>query len=105
MGEFRKWLTHDDQKDLFEVLLAITLNLLFLVLIAFILWPLGRFNLAVSLAKGYGLLWIVLYAANALVNVIQRLLRVNIYDRPNAYVISGLFVVAFCWRAGRLLPP
>src|SRR5687767_14179529 len=92
MSEFRKWLTHDDQKDLFEVLLAVALNLLFLVLIAVILWPLGRFKLALSLAKGYGLLWIVLYVANVFVTAIQRLFRVNIYDRPNGYVISGLFV-------------
>lgn len=38
MVEISKWLTHDDQKDLFEVLFASTLNIIFLALIALLLW-------------------------------------------------------------------
>jgi len=92
MGEISKWLTHDDQKDLFEVLFAATLNILFLALIALLLWALGRPMLAFSLAKGYGLFWIVIFVTAALVNLIQRSFRVNIYDHSNAYVISNLIV-------------
>lgn len=95
MGEISKWLTHDDQKDLFEVLFAITLNILFLVLIALLLWPMGRSMLALGLAKGYALLWIAIFVTAGLLNLIQRLFRVNIYDHPNAYVISNLVVSCF----------
>ena len=92
MGAISKWLTHDDQKDLFEVLFAATLNILFIALIALLLWALGRPRMAFSLAKGYGLFWIVIFVTAALVNLIQRYLRVNIYDHSNADVISNLIV-------------
>lgn len=83
---------HDDQKELFELLFALTLNLLFLVLIALLLWPLGKTVLAFRLAKGYGCLWGVLYVASAVVGRIQEYFRVNLYDHPNAFVNSNLAV-------------
>jgi hypothetical protein len=86
---------HDDQKELFEILFAATLNILFLALIALLLWPLGRPQLAFRLAKGYVVLWVNVYAAAVVVNRIQRLFRVNIYDHPNAYVLSNLAVSCF----------
>lgn len=92
MREISKWLMHEDQKDLFELLLASTLNLLFLALIALLLWPLGSLMLAVRLAKGHGILWVVIFVTAVLVRRIQRLFRVNLYDHPNAYVLSNLFV-------------
>lgn len=55
--------------------------------------------LAFSLAKGYGLLWIVIYVTAALVNLIQRFFRVNMYDHSNAYVISNL-LISCCLQAG-----
>jgi hypothetical protein len=92
MGEISKWLTHDDQKQLFEALVAGTLNIVFLLLIALLLWPLGRLTLALRLAKGFVILWIVVCVIAGLLNLLQRFLRVNIYDRANAYVISNLTV-------------
>jgi hypothetical protein len=92
MGEFSKWLMHDDQKDLFEFLFALTLSLLFLVLIALLLWPLGKPMLAFRLAKGYGYLWGLLYLVSALVSRIQAFFRVNLYDHADAYVNSNLAV-------------
>lgn len=62
MGAFIDWLLHDDQKDLFEFLVALSLNLLFLALAALVLWPLGRLPLAIALAKGFGVLWIAVWA-------------------------------------------
>jgi hypothetical protein len=59
-GEISRWLLQDEQKDLFEIVVAIALNVLFLALIALLLWPLGRTLLALRLARGYGLLWIVI---------------------------------------------
>jgi hypothetical protein len=95
MAEIRKWLTHDDQKDLFEVSFSVVLNILFLALTSLLLWPLGKPMLEFSLAKGYGLLWIVTFLSHALVNLIQRFFRANIYDHSDAYVISNLVVSCF----------
>lgn len=94
-----RWLVHDDQKDLFTLLLALVLNLLFLGLIALLLWPLGNLTLAFRLAKGYGALWIITSALAVLINQAQRLFRVNIYDHPDAYVNSNL-AASCCLQAG-----
>lgn len=92
IGTISKWLTHEDQKDLFEVVFAITLNILFLALTALLLWFLGRSSLTLAVAKGYGLLWIGIFVSAALTNLAHRLFRVNLYDHANAYVISNLAV-------------
>jgi hypothetical protein len=95
MGDISKWLMHEDRKDLFEVLVASTLNILFLALIALLLWLLGRPVLALRLAKGYVLLWIIVYVSALLVRLIQRLFRVDIYTHADAYVVSNLIVSCF----------
>ena len=95
MGELVKRLTQDDQKDFFEILVALVLNVLFLGLVALGLWPLDRHALALGLAKGYGVLWIVVGGAAVLVPRIQRLFRVDLYERGNAYVVSNLAVSCF----------
>ena len=92
MGEFGKWLMHEDQKDLWEILFASLLNIVFLLLIALLLWPLGSPGLAWRLAKGYSVLWGVVYLAAMLVNRIQDYFRVNIYDHADAFVYSNLTV-------------
>lgn len=93
MGEFGKWLTHEDQKDLWEILFASLLNIVFLLLLALLLWPLlGSPRLAWRLAKGYSVLWGVVYVAAILVNRIQDYFRVNIYDHADAFVYSNLAV-------------
>ena len=86
---------HDDQKELFEIIVAIAMNVVFLALIVLLLWPLGRPLLAFRLAKGYGVLWGLTFVAAVLGNRIQEFFRVNIYDRANAYVISNLAVSCF----------
>jgi hypothetical protein len=99
MGESSKWLMHDEQKELFEVLVACALNILFLALGALLLWALGRPTLAVRLAKGYVILWLCMLVTIALLTRLHRLFRVNIYDHPDAYVISNL-VVSCLLQAG-----
>lgn len=102
MGEFGKWLTHDDQKELFDILFAFLLNLIFLTLIALLFWSLGSPRTAFRLAKGYAVLWLVVFVSVALLNRIQGFFRVNIYDHPNAYVNSTLAVSCLlqaCWSA------
>jgi hypothetical protein len=92
MGEFGKWLMHEEQKDLWEILFASLLNIVFLALVALLLWPLGSQRLAWRLAKGYSVLWGVVYVAAMLVNRIQDYFRVNIYDHADAFVYSNLAV-------------
>jgi len=95
MGDLARWLTHDDQKDLFEILLALVLNVLFFVLIGPVLWLVDRQRLAFDLARGYGVLWIVLCGTMVLVRRIQSLFRVDLYERANAFVASNLAVSCF----------
>jgi hypothetical protein len=92
MGDKVSWLLHDDQKNLFELLLALALNVLFLALSALLLWPLDRLVLVLSLAKGYGILWLATFLIYPLLMGLQHLFRVNLYDHANAFVISNLAV-------------
>ena len=82
----------DEQKNLFEFLFALVLNVVFLAAIALLLWPLGKLTLALGLAKGYGVLWIVIGVTAGALNGIHRLFRVNMYDHPDAFVYSNLAV-------------
>jgi hypothetical protein len=91
-GPITKWLLHDDQKTLFEILVAAILNVTFLGLIALLLWPVGNSMLALRLAKGYGVLWILLYLTFLLLGRVQKFFQVNIYDHHQAFVISNLAV-------------
>lgn len=95
MGEFSKWLLHDDQKELFDVLFATALNLVFLALVALLLWPMGRVWLAFSLAKGYLTFWGVIYLVNGVVIILRRIFRVDIDSHYDVYVISALVVSGF----------
>jgi hypothetical protein len=95
MGEIIQWLIHDEQKELFEFLVALVLNILFLALSALLLWPLDRLMLVFGLAKGYGLLWIVNYVTAGLLNGIHRFFRINMYDHFNTYVSSNLALSSF----------
>jgi len=92
MGEFGKWLMDEEQKDLFEILFASVLNLVFLALIALLLWPLGSPIMAWRLAKGYSVLWGVICLASMLLKGIHHLFRVNIYDHADAFIFSNLAV-------------
>ena len=95
MGEFSKWLLHEDQKELFDYLFALVLNIAFLALTAIVLWPLGRTMMAFRLAKGYWIFWTVLIISASLLAVVQRIFRMDLYSHANAYVISGLIVSSF----------
>ena len=98
-GTLSKWLLHDDQKELFEILFAAVLNVLFLALISLLLWPLDRLPLTLRLAQGYGVLWLVATVAIVLMHRIHRLFRVDLYTRSDAYVFSNL-VLSCLLQAG-----
>jgi hypothetical protein len=83
---------HEDQKELFDYLFAVALNAVFLAVIALLLWPLDRAAAALTLGKGFWGFWTVLIITGSLVVLLQRLLRVDMYSHPDAYVVSGLLV-------------
>ncbi|HEY0100426.1 MAG TPA: hypothetical protein VGB76_15890 [Pyrinomonadaceae bacterium] len=95
MGAFGKWLMHDDQKGLWEILFACVLNIVLLVLVGLLLWPLGKAMLAFRLAQGYGILWLVIDVTGLLVILLQKFFGVNLYDHADAYVNSNLAVSCF----------
>ena len=94
MGEFSKWLLHEEQKELFEYLFALVLNIVFVAITALLLWQQGRAIVAWRLAKGYWMFWTVLIMTSIVMILAQRLFRMDLYSRFNAYVISGLAVSA-----------
>lgn len=95
MGQFSKWLLHEDQKELFDYLFALVLNIVFVALTALLLWPLGQATVALRLVKGYWIFWTVVIVASIVMVLAQRIFRMNLYERFNAYVISALALSAF----------
>ena len=92
MGQFSKWLLHEDQKELFDYLFAVVLNTSFLAITALLLWPMGQAWLAWRFTKAYWVLYVVLFWTAILLLVLQRRLRVDMYSHYDAYVVSGLVV-------------
>jgi len=92
MGDFSRWLLHEDQKELFEYLFALVLNITFVAITALVLWPMGRAIVAWRLTKGYWIFWSVLILVSILMILAQRFFRMDLYSRFNAYLISGLVV-------------
>src|SRR5215218_8945717 len=86
MGEFSKWLLHEDQKELFDYLFAVALNAVFLALVALLLWPAGRAATALSLAKGFWGFWTVIILITSLILMLQGLFRVDMYSHSDAYI-------------------
>ncbi|HWS89406.1 MAG TPA: hypothetical protein VN282_20700 [Pyrinomonadaceae bacterium] len=92
MGEFGRWLLHEDQKEVFNYLFAVVLNAVFVALAALLLWPAGKAATALTLARGFWALWTALIISGALVVLLQRLFRVDMYSHGDAYIVSGLVV-------------
>jgi hypothetical protein len=95
MGEFGKWLLHDDQKEVFDALFASVLAILFFGLSALLLWPLGRATMTFQLLKGYWVFCLVMCPTVLVTVRLQRMFRVDIDSHFDAYVISGLIVSGF----------
>lgn len=94
-GAFIKWLMRDEQHDVFETLLAVTLNIIFLSLVALLLWPLGKTMMAVHLTWGYGFFWILIDATSLLLALFRKIFRVDMDTHFDAYLISSLLVSSF----------
>lgn len=92
MGEFSKWLLHEDRKELFDYLFAVVLNAAFLALVALLLWPAGKTATAVSFGRGFWAFWTLLIVTTAMMSLVQRLFRLDLYSHADAYVVLGLSV-------------
>ena len=92
MGEFSRWLLHEDRKELFDYLFAVALNAVFLALAALLLWPFGKAATALGLARGFWAFWTAMILLTMLVALVHRLFRIDIHSHPDAYVILGLVV-------------
>lgn len=89
-------------EELVGFVVALALNVIFIALVALLLWPLGKGMLALRLAKGYGVLWVVAVISAVFVERVQRILRLDIYSHADAYVFSNLghcIVVLAGWSA------
>src|SRR5687768_3435853 len=95
MGEFAKWLLRDEQQELFDYLFALILNGVFVLLIALMLWPLGRLELAWQIARAYWIFWTVVIIVASVVALTYRIFRMDLYSHANAYVITGLVTSGF----------
>jgi hypothetical protein len=95
MSELAKWLTHDDQKELYDFLFAAAQMLLFDALAALVLWPMGYAAPALRLAWGGLVLWAALCVTFVPLAFAHRKLRVDMYSHPDAYVISSALFGAF----------
>jgi hypothetical protein len=95
MGQFSKWLLHEDQKEFFDYVFAVVLNAVFLALIALLLWPLGRAGMAWRLTKAYWVFWAAVIATSSILVLAQRIFKMDLYERANAYIVTGLAVSAF----------
>ena len=95
MGQFAKWLLQEEQKELFEYLFAIVLNAVFLLIVALVLWPIGKVGLAWRLTKAYWIFWTAVIVVASLLALAHRIFRMDLYSRANAYVITGLVTSGF----------
>lgn len=93
MNEIINWLLRDEQSDLFEFLLAVAVNLVFLGLVAVLFWPLHKLALAWHWAKGFGVLWVALWTTGVFLSVVHRLGRMDLYHHYGAYEISILVLL------------
>jgi hypothetical protein len=80
------------QEEASKLLIVAGINAVFLIVVAPVLWLLGHGALAWSFVKGYVLLWLLLLVLSPILNFIQRMLRLNIYDNANVFIASNLLV-------------
>lgn len=73
-----------------DFLIALALNLIFIALVALLLWPLGKAMLSLRLAKGYVVFWIITFITAVALYRIQRWFRVDADTHVDHYVLSNL---------------
>ena len=84
------WLLHEDQNELFEIVFAILLNIVFLIATTLLFWILDWETLAFRLAKGYAILWVITFLVSVTMNRIQHFFRVDLYEHSDVFLITNL---------------
>lgn len=87
--------TEAESKTLWELIFAGGFTALFLGLSALLLWPFGKVTLAIQLAKGYAIFWVVLSFASWVLGLIHRMFRVESDPPSSTYVFTNLGLSAF----------
>lgn len=87
---FISWYTKDLPEEVTDMILAQFLNLVYLGFFALLLWPTGKAAMALSLAKGYYILWVATYLTAVALYLVQRALKVDTDNHFDAFVISNL---------------
>lgn len=88
MNRSSRWI--GQRETLVDFLIALALNLIFLIVSALVLWPWGRAMLAFRLTKGFAIFWVISLITAVALSRIQRFLRVDADRHIDAYVISNL---------------
>ena len=78
--------------EAWQVIVAAALSLLLPGLAALALWPAGRAWVGLTLLKGFGLFWVVVFVVYVVATWVQGRLRVDLYSHPDAFVRSNLIV-------------
>ena len=73
-----------------DFVIPIVINLVFLIIVTLILWPMGKIQLSFQLGKGFIVFWLITLVSIVVVAAIQRRLRMSIYEHFTAFVISNL---------------
>jgi len=95
-------LIQDAPVEALDFVVILVFNLLFVGLAALVLWPLGLAGLAARLAKAYAVLWAAASFVHMALSVAQAILRINLYDHPDAFVYTNLAASALllpAWSA------
>ena len=87
-----KWMLDRASAEAWQVIAAVALCVLLPALVALVLWPAGAAWVALRLLKGFGLFWVFAFVVYAAASWVQRRLRVDLYSRPDAFVVSNLLV-------------
>lgn len=95
MRDLLDWLLDDRQEKLYEFLVALAVNLVFLVVSAFVLWPLGKAGLAIELARGFAVLWLALEAIHLLAALAVAVFRIQTDNPGLGYVLCGVIASGF----------
>jgi hypothetical protein len=101
MRAFSNWLLRDEQRDFFEYLFALVLNLVFVVLVVLVLWPIGSFKTAIQLAKGYWVFWSVVIMCAVLMALVARMIeqRPSLWDAYLILIVVLTAVLVSGWAA------
>jgi hypothetical protein len=88
--------------EAWQFIVAVALCLLLPALAAVVLWPAGMAGVGFRLLKGFGVFWVFVFVVYAAAAWVQRRLRVDLYSRPDVFVVSNLLVsgvLMFGWTA------